>query len=148
MTPVVARQMFGAEILKLRRNRAVMGLAFVLSICVVLLFFGYSAIEHASNPAMNGPAGGVDRFERAVRALALIFGALTAALIGTEAGTADLSSGVFRDLVATGRSRLSLFFVRAPAATWSRSPSTASGSCSPWRRRSCSPARSRLPRRR
>ena len=107
MTPVVARQMFGAEILKLRRNRAVMGLAFVLSIGVVLLFFGYSAIEHASNPAMNGPAGGVDRFERAVRALALIFGALTAALIGTEAGTADLSSGVFRDLVATGRSRLS-----------------------------------------
>ncbi|MFZ0376227.1 MAG: hypothetical protein WAL38_00220 [Solirubrobacteraceae bacterium] len=116
MTPVVARQMFGAEILKLRRNRAVMGLAFVLSICVVLLFFGYSAIEHASNPGINGPAGGVDRFERAVRALALIFGALTAALIGTEAGTADLSSGVFRDLVATGRSRLSLFFVRAPAA--------------------------------
>ncbi len=37
-------------------------------------------------------------------------------LIGSEAGTADLSSGVFRDLVATGRSRLALFFVRAPAA--------------------------------
>jgi len=37
-------------------------------------------------------------------------------LIGSEAGTADMASGVFRDLVATGRSRLSLFFVRAPAA--------------------------------
>jgi len=37
-------------------------------------------------------------------------------LIGSEAGTADLSSGAFRDLVATGRSRLSLFIVRAPAA--------------------------------
>jgi hypothetical protein len=117
MTLLTMRQMIGAEILKLRRNRAVMGLAFVLSICVVLLFFGYTAIEHASNPATNGPAGGAHHFEQAVRALGLVFGALTAALIGTEAGTADLSSGVFRDLVATGRSRLSLFSVRAPAAT-------------------------------
>jgi hypothetical protein len=48
--------------------------------------------------------------------LGLYFGALGAILVGTEAGTADLSSGVFRDLVATGRSRLALFGVRAPAA--------------------------------
>lgn len=116
MTLAITRQMLGAEILKLRRNRAVIGLAFLLSIGVVLLFFGYNAIEHASNPALNGPAGGTDRFERVVRVLGLFFGGLTAVLIGSEAGTADLSSGVFRDLVATGRSRLSLFFVRAPAA--------------------------------
>src|SRR6185312_15399478 len=37
-------------------------------------------------------------------------------LIGAEVGTADLSSGVFRDLVSTGRSRLALFWVRLPAA--------------------------------
>src|SRR6202042_2628809 len=43
-------------------------------------------------------------------------GALTAMLIGSEAGTADIASGVFRDLVATGRSRTVLFLVRAPAA--------------------------------
>jgi len=109
-------QMLGAEILKLRRNRAILGLAFLLSVGVLLLFFGYSAIEHASNPAQYGPAGGIQPFQRAVRVLGLIFGGLTAVLIGTEAGTADLSSGVFRDLVATGRSRLALFFVRAPAA--------------------------------
>ena len=36
--------------------------------------------------------------------------------IGTEAGAGDLSSGVFRDLVVTGRSRLWLFAVRVPAA--------------------------------
>ena len=113
---VVTRQMLGAEILKLRRNRGVIGLAFLFSVFVVLLFFGYNAIEHASNPAQYGPAGGTERFQRAVRALGLLFGGLTAVLIGTEAGTADLSSGVFRDLVATGRSRLSLFGVRAPAA--------------------------------
>jgi hypothetical protein len=116
MTAITTRQMIGAEILKLRRNRAVMWLSFVLSVGVVVLFFGYTAIEHATNPATNGPAGGVGHFSHAVHALGLIFGALTAVLIGTEAGTADVSSGVFRDLVTTGRSRLSLFSVRAPAA--------------------------------
>jgi hypothetical protein len=51
-----------------------------------------------------------------LRAIGVFFGALSAILIGTQAGTADLSSGVFRDLVATGRSRLALFAVRIPAA--------------------------------
>jgi hypothetical protein len=41
---------------------------------------------------------------------------LTAVLIGGEAGTADIASGVFRDLVATGRSRTQLFLVRLPGA--------------------------------
>jgi hypothetical protein len=116
MTLVTARQMVGAEILKLRRNRPIMGLAFVLSVGIVLLYFGYNAVEHVSNPAINGPAGGLLHFQRAVRALGLQFGGLAAILIGSEAGTADLGSGVFRDLVATGRSRLALFGVRAPAA--------------------------------
>lgn len=44
------------------------------------------------------------------------FGAFAAILIGAEAGTTDLASGVFRDLVATGRSRTTLFLVRIPAA--------------------------------
>jgi len=117
MNLVVARQMFAAELLKLRRNRALMGFAFVLSVGVLALFLGYDALQHASNPAQHGPAGGAANFGRAVRVLGLFFGALTAILIGTEAGTADVSSGVFRDLVATGRSRLALFAVRAPAAT-------------------------------
>jgi ABC-2 family transporter protein len=116
MTVVIARQMLSAEVLKLRRHRGLMALAFVLSVVVIVLFFGYTAVEHASNPAQHGPAGGIDGFGRAVRFLGLFFGSLTAMLIGAEAGTADLSSGVFRDLVTTGRSRLALFFVRAPAA--------------------------------
>jgi hypothetical protein len=41
---------------------------------------------------------------------------LAAVLIGSEAGTSDRSSGVFRDLVVTGRPRLALFAVRLPAA--------------------------------
>jgi hypothetical protein len=116
MTLTIARQMFGAELLKLRRNRPLMAFAFLLSVVVVAIFFGYNAIQHASDPTTNQPAGGVEGFDRTVRVLGIFFGALVAALIGTEAGTADLSSGVFRDLVATGRSRLALFSARAPAA--------------------------------
>ena len=101
MNPVVARQMIAAEILKLRRNRALMAFAFLLSVAVGGIYFGYNAIEHASSPAHYGPAGGTHGFERAVRVLGLYFGALAAILIGSEAGTADISSGVFRDLVAT-----------------------------------------------
>jgi ABC-type transport system involved in multi-copper enzyme maturation permease subunit len=116
MTLTIARQMFSAEVLKLRRNRSLIAFALLLSVLTVLLFFGYNAVQHASNPAQYLPAGGTHAFERAVRVLGLFFGALAAILIGTEAGTADLASGVFRDLVATGRSRLALFAVRAPAA--------------------------------
>jgi ABC-type transport system involved in multi-copper enzyme maturation permease subunit len=116
MTFDIARRMVAAEILKLRRNRTIMVVAFLLSFGVVAIMFGYQAIQHASNPAQNGPAGGIDGFKHGVESLGVFFGLLAASLIGTEAGTADISTGVFRDLVATGRSRLALFSVRAPAA--------------------------------
>ncbi len=121
MTLGITRAMIGAEVLKLRRNRPLMAFALLLSVVVIVIVFGYTAIEHSSNPTTNSPAGGIDGFHRALRLLGLFFGGLTAILIGSEAGTADISSGVFRDLVATGRSRLGLFAVRAPAAiavTW------------------------------
>jgi ABC-type transport system involved in multi-copper enzyme maturation permease subunit len=116
MNLYVTRQMLAAEILKLRRNRTIMVVAVLLTFGVVAIMFGYEAIQHASNPSQNAPAGGMLGFGRSVRSLGVFFGLLAASLIGTEAGTADISSGVFRDLVATGRSRLALFGVRAPAA--------------------------------
>jgi len=116
MTLTVARQMLGAEILKVGRNRGVMAFALLLTSGVVVIYFGYTAIEHASNPLLNAPAGGIHGFTRGVRSLGEFFGMLAAVLIGAEVGTADLSSGVFRDLVTTGRSRLALFGVRLPAA--------------------------------
>jgi ABC-type transport system involved in multi-copper enzyme maturation permease subunit len=116
MTVTVARQMIGAEILKVRRNRSVMAFALLLTVGVVVLFYGYDAIQHASDPVHNSPAGGLNGFRHGVEAIGVFFGMLAAVLIGAEVGTADVSSGVFRDLVATGRSRLALFAVRLPAA--------------------------------
>jgi ABC-type transport system involved in multi-copper enzyme maturation permease subunit len=37
-------------------------------------------------------------------------------MIGTDAGATDVTAGVFRDLVVTGRSRIALFWARVPAA--------------------------------
>jgi ABC-type transport system involved in multi-copper enzyme maturation permease subunit len=116
MTFSLARSMLSAEILKLRRNRGLMAFGLVLSSGVVILTFGVTAVEHASNPAQHQPAGGMYGFGHVVRLTGLFFGALAGILIGSEAGTADWSSGVFRDLVATGRSRWALFAVRVPAA--------------------------------
>jgi hypothetical protein len=116
MNVYIARQMLGAELLKLRRNRTTMVVAGLLSLGLVVVFFGYNAIQHASDPALNAPAGGLLGFSRSVRALGVFFGTLVAAMVGSEAGAADIASGVFRDLVATGRSRMSLFWVRWPAA--------------------------------
>jgi hypothetical protein len=116
MTLTVTRQMIGAEILKLRRNRGLMAFAVSLSVGVAVIVFGFTAVEHASNPHRYGPAGGIGGFNRAVENFGLYFGMLAGILIGAEAGTADIASGVFRDLVATGRSRTALFLVRLPAA--------------------------------
>jgi ABC-type transport system involved in multi-copper enzyme maturation permease subunit len=116
MTLDIARRMIGAEILKLRRNRALMAFATILSIGTVVVFMGYLQIRHASNPTRYGPAGGMNGFTHLLDALGVYLGALAAVLIGTEAGSSDISSGVFRDLVATGRTRHALFFVRLPAA--------------------------------
>jgi hypothetical protein len=116
MTLVTFRQMVGAQLLALTRRRAVLGLAAFFTIGIVTLYFGVSAIEHASNSVAHEPAGGMHPFERAVDLLSVFFGSLAAILIGIEAGVGDAASGVFRELVSTGRPRLWLFAVRLPAA--------------------------------
>jgi hypothetical protein len=44
-----------------------------------------------------------------------VFGFIVAATLGCTAGSVDLSEGMFRHLVVTGRSRLSLYLARIPA---------------------------------
>ncbi len=110
MNAATARQMISAEILKLRRHRPTMLTAGVLSIGITVLYFlviisrGDGSID--ANKALSSGSA----------LLAMYFGSFTAMLVGTTAGTLDLTSGVFRDLVATGRSRRALFAVRVPAA--------------------------------
>jgi ABC-type transport system involved in multi-copper enzyme maturation permease subunit len=116
MNATIAAQMTGADLLKLRRKRWLVGLSLFLTFGIVAIVYTVMAIEHASNPAKYEPAGGASNFGDGLRVIALFFGPLAAILIGVEAGTGDASAGVFRDLVVTGRSRLVLFASRVPAA--------------------------------
>ncbi len=112
----IALRMTGADVLKLRKKRGTLIWALVLALAPIIIFFLVSAIQHSSDPAKHGPAGGITSFRDGLRVLALFFGPLAAILIGVEAGTGDASAGVFRDLVVTGRSRLAMFASRVPGA--------------------------------
>lgn len=121
MNRLLARRMIGAEILKLRRNRPTMLTALVLSVGIAILYFAFIDFRHHGN--LSGP----QTLSDGATLMGVYFGAFAAILIGTEAGAIDLSSGVFRDLVATGRSRTALFLVRIPAAIAVALPLTLTG---------------------
>jgi hypothetical protein len=105
MSTAVALRMSGADFLKLRKKRSTLIWAMVLAYAPLVIFFVANGIQ---NLAPN--------FTDGLNVLARLFGLLAAILIGVEAGTSDASTGVFRDLVVTGRSRLALFASRVPAA--------------------------------
>jgi hypothetical protein len=112
----VALRMTRADLLKLRKKRWLVLLSLFLTLGVLAIVYLVTVIQHASDAASHGPAGGVSNFKDGVRILTLFFGPLAAILIGIEAGAGDAATGVFRDLVVTGRSRLALFASRLPAA--------------------------------
>ncbi|MCW3027461.1 MAG: hypothetical protein JWN81_672 [Solirubrobacterales bacterium] len=112
----IALRMVDADVLKLRKKRGTLAWALVLALLPVVILFAVKAIQHSSNPAHYGAAGGTAGFTDGLRLLSAFFGPLAAILIGVEAGVGDSAAGVFRDLVVTGRSRLALFASRVPAA--------------------------------
>jgi hypothetical protein len=93
-----------------------MALVLAVVLAPLVVWTGYQVIEHASNPAQYGPAGGLHHFVKMLDLLGLFMGPVAAVLIGAEAGAGDLAAGVFRDNVLTGRSRWALFLARIPAA--------------------------------
>jgi hypothetical protein len=112
----VARQMTGAELLRLRKKRGLIALALVAVLAPIVISTGYDVVKHASDPAHYSPAGGLNAFGRLLDLLGVFMGPVAAVLIGAEAGAGDLAAGVFRDNVLTGRSRMALFLSRIPAA--------------------------------
>jgi ABC-type transport system involved in multi-copper enzyme maturation permease subunit len=102
-----------AEHLKLHHRRGLLAGSLALTVGPVLAAFVVLTILHAGNPAAHGPAGGVANLAAMLDVLTMLSG-VTAILIGATAGAADVGSGVFRDLVATGRSRTALFAARIP----------------------------------
>jgi ABC-type transport system involved in multi-copper enzyme maturation permease subunit len=108
-------RLLSAEILKLRRRRGLMVWCSLLTIGSVAIAYGVLLALHAANPARHGPAGGANNLQNMMWLL-ISLGSVAAAILGTTAGSQDVTAGVFRDLVVTGRSRRTLFRVRFPGA--------------------------------
>jgi hypothetical protein len=109
----VARRLAGAEFLKVRKRRGLVALTAILTVGAVVLAGGVLAVLHAADPAKYGPAGGLGNLANAGFIVSSL-GAVVAVLVGATMGAGDVQAGVFRDLVATGRSRLALFTARIP----------------------------------
>jgi hypothetical protein len=103
-----------AEFLKLRKRRGLVLATLALGVLPMVIAYVVILALHAANPAEYGPAGGLENFSGSMEVLSQL-AVIAAILVGATVGAGDLGSGVFRELVVTGRSRLALFAVRAPA---------------------------------
>jgi hypothetical protein len=107
--------MIMTRFMELRKRRGLMIALLAVNIGIPSIFLAVRLIAHAVAPHSYGPAGGYSVFETLIAAVMYIFGFIVAATLGCTAGSVDLTEGVFRHLVVTGRSRLSLYFARIPA---------------------------------
>jgi hypothetical protein len=107
--------MIRTRILELRKRRGLMAALIVVNIGVPTIFLLVRLIAHVVAPKSYGPAGGYDVFSELVVGIMFFFGFIVAATLGCTAGSVDLTDGMFRHLVITGRSRLALYFARIPA---------------------------------
>ncbi len=101
--------------MELCRRRGNMITIAVVTIGLPSIFLLVRVLGHAIAPKSFGPAGGATVFAGLVLVVMYVFGFLVAALLGSTAGSADLTDGMFRHLVVTGRSRVALYLARIPA---------------------------------
>jgi hypothetical protein len=101
--------------MELRKRRGLMIALIVVTIGIPAIFLTIRLVAHAVAPHSYGPAGGYDIFNALVAGVLYVFGFIVAATLGCTAGSVDLTEGMFRHLVVTGRSRLALYFARIPA---------------------------------
>ena len=100
--------------LEIRKRLGLMVVVALLTFGLPFLVLGIRMLLHAVDATSYGPAGSPGVFSGLANAMAE-FGFIVAATLGTAAGTTDLSDGVFRHLVVTGRSRVALYLARLPA---------------------------------
>jgi hypothetical protein len=107
-------RLVGAEFLKLRKRRGLVLSALALTVVPMIIAYTVLLILHAADAAKHGPAGGLENLSGSMEILSQL-SVVAAILVGSTLGAGDLGSGVFRELVVTGRSRLALFAARVPA---------------------------------
>jgi hypothetical protein len=106
--------LISAKLLELRKRRTLMIVTVAFTVVLPVIFYGIRLLYHLGDPARYAPAGAPNAFAT-IGILMAEFGFIAAAALGATAGTADLTDGMFRHLVITGRSRLALYLARIPA---------------------------------
>jgi hypothetical protein len=119
--------MIRTRIMELRKRRGLMIALAVVNIGLPAVFLTIRLLMHAFAPKTYGPAGGYDVFSGLVAGAMFIFGFIVAATLGASAGSSDLTEGMFRHLVVTGRSRMAIYFARIPAGLAIVVPMVAAG---------------------
>jgi len=107
--------MITTRIMELRKRRGLMIALTLVTIGIPTVFMVIRLLLHAFAPKTYGPAGGYDIYTAMVSGVLYVFGFIVAATLGATAGSADLTDGMFRHLVVTGRSRLAIYVARIPA---------------------------------
>jgi hypothetical protein len=126
-SPIPTGAMIVTRILELRKRRGLMIALAVVNIGIPSLFLLVRLLSHAIAPHSYGPAGGYDIFTQLTAGVMYVFGFIVAATLGCTAGSVDLTEGMFRHLVVTGRSRLALYLARNPAGLAIVVPMVAAG---------------------
>ena len=67
MSFTLAQRMISSEILKLRKKRSTMLWGLFLAAGSMVIYYAYAALDHASDPAHHGTAGGALGFARGFR---------------------------------------------------------------------------------
>ena len=106
--------LINTRLLELRKRRTLMIVTAAFTVGLPVIFYAVRLAYHLGNPARYAPAGAPDAFAT-IGTLMGEFGFIIAATLGATAATADLTDGMFRHLVITGRSRLALYLARIPA---------------------------------
>jgi hypothetical protein len=107
--------MITTRFMELRKRRGLMLALIAINVGIPVVFLAVRLITHAVDPKSYGPAGGYSIFTTLVVGFMYILGFIVAAFVGSTAGSVDLTEGMFRHLVITGRSRLALYLARIPA---------------------------------
>jgi hypothetical protein len=100
-------RLVSAEFLKLRRRTGIVLIALGLTVVPALIMLAVTG-------GGDFRTGGMESFSDQVGVVAMLT-VVCGVLVGATVGTADVASGVFRDLVVTGRSRIDLYAARVPA---------------------------------
>jgi hypothetical protein len=114
-SPIPTGAMIATRFMELRKRRGLMITLAVVTIGIPAGFLAIRLVLHAIAPHTYAPAGGYDIYVALSAGILYTFGFIVAATLGCSAGSLDLSEGMFRHLVVTGRSRVALYLARIPA---------------------------------